>query len=182
MFSLRFTRVVLILKSLVAIMLIPFFVNVLVDQVFIDKFAERIGQYSYVHRLYILQSASVKIRQHWLLGYGLDSSRVVGDEQKVWSFVAPDGLERFIHSKEIPLHPHNAPIQWWLELGGIGSLIIGALYFSFLKGIRPKRCWQQASKVGFYVSTQVIGWTSLGTWQGWWLSLLILVGTVIVSN
>ena len=86
---------------------------------------------SYVHRLYIWEYVGQKISSNWILGYGGDSSRdeSVGGETKQWPFLEKHG-STFINSDAIPLHPHNLPLQLWLELGAVGALLGGMLHFS----------------------------------------------------
>jgi O-antigen ligase len=51
----------------------------------------------------------------------------------------------------LPLHPHNAALQMWLELG-------------------------VAAAAGCFVSATVFALISYGIWQSWWLPALTIAG------
>ena len=70
------------------------------------------------------------VERPWL-GWGMDASRM-------WPGV-------------IPLHPHNAALQVWLELGVVGAAC-AAVAIAYL----------------------TIGALSFGVWQEWWLGLGVL--------
>ncbi|HEX3537536.1 MAG TPA: O-antigen ligase family protein [Stellaceae bacterium] len=73
------------------------------------------------HRLLIWSFVGDHIAERPLLGWGLDTSRAI-----------PGGKELFRPGQEkLPLHPHSAALQLWLELGIPGALL-GTLLFSGL--------------------------------------------------
>jgi O-antigen ligase len=80
----------------------------------------------------------------------------------------------------LPLHPHNAFLQIWLELGLIGMLIASAfLYFLMEKGMSlVKRSQQMIFMSALFPSLVVVN-MSYGLWQSWWIcSLFIIAGIV----
>ncbi|MHA1558383.1 MAG: O-antigen ligase family protein [Alphaproteobacteria bacterium] len=135
---------------------------------------------SYTHRLYIYKSVSAKIMQKPLLGYGLDTSRTkeLGGSQKEWAAFNKKGQKYVINSDEIPLHPHNAPLQWWLELGFVGVFLFVILQVQLLRRVLPITYFSEKAKTGLIVSALFIAFVNLGFWQNWWLSVLWILGGV----
>jgi len=76
------------------------------------------------HRLLIWSFVGERIAERPLLGWGLDTSRAI-----------PGGKELFrLGQEKLPLHPHNASLQLWLELGApgaiLGALLLGGLFYA----------------------------------------------------
>ncbi len=113
-----------------------------------------VGKLSWHVRLDIWRFASRLIARRPLLGYGLDSSRAF--------------------EPRIPMHPHDAALQLWLELGAPGALL-GALFFGWLfyKVARLAKSdppWAAVACATGFVYL-LIGAISFGIWQEWWLAL-----------
>jgi O-antigen ligase len=69
------------------------------------------------HRLLIWSFVGDRIAERALAGWGLDSSRAV-----------PGGEDPIRPGETwLPLHPHNAPLQLWLELGAPGAVLFALL-------------------------------------------------------
>ena len=105
-------------------------------------------------RLDIWRFASRLIRHRPLTGYGLDASRAF--------------------EPNIPMHPHDAAIQLWLELGVPGALL-AALFFGWLFHRISRLAGQDPMWASIACATMAvylfIGAVSFGVWQEWWLSL-----------
>ncbi len=87
-----------------------------------------------------------------LPGWGLDASRAFGPG--------------------IQLHPHNAPLQIWLELGLIGAVAAAIVWASIFSGLsRPVRTPAAAAATATAVAYLIFGAVSFGVWQEWWLAL-----------
>lgn len=85
------------------------------------------------HRLLIWSFVGDRIAERPVLGWGLDTSRAM-----------PGGKELFRPGQEkLPLHPHSASLQLWLELGVPGALL-GTVLFS-----------------GLFFALGAVGWTRL---------------------
>ena len=105
-------------------------------------------------RLDIWAFTSSLVAEHPLRGWGLDASRAFG--------------------AAIPLHPHNAAIQIWLELGALGAALAGALVGwigSILTAASRVNPSLAAAGAGSLTAYLVIGALSFGVWQEWWLAL-----------
>ena len=94
----------------------------------VDGFKDSAG-----HRLLIWSFVGTRISERPALGWGLDSSRAI-----------PGGKYEIRPGQaRLPLHPHNAALQIWLELGGIGALPAAALIALLWYRIRGAT-WPQA--------------------------------------
>lgn len=121
---------------------------------------------SWAIRAVIWRFVSARIAEAPLIGHGLDASRGYADE-----ITTTRGIEHGL----VPLHPHNGPLQIWLETGLIGAalasacVIIGtAMAARALKGSRLAR----ASACATLAAGAVIANVSFGVWQEWWIAAL----------
>lgn len=104
--------------------------------------------------------------EHPLRGWGLDASRAF--------------------SPGIQLHPHNGPLQVWLELGAVGALIAAAFWWLALSGMaRPKANVPAAAAVATAAVYLLFGGVNFGLWQEWWLALgalAVVIGATVVRQ
>lgn len=126
---------------------------------------ERAIPFSYLHRIYIYRAVGELIHDapfvQKLCGFGLDASRVVG--QKKFTFESPDGDKRTSHISElIPLHPHNAVLQVFLELGVVGLTLL----FLCLWRLSIQR--KEEMFVLYVAACHAL--VSVGIWQAWWMA------------
>ena len=180
----RFTEKGLNLGTLFLILGLPWLLSGLLTDSFIKDFNQSVRSFSYIHRLYIWQFVSHKITETSLIGQGGDSSRaaLVGGEKKVWSTINKAGEDVPIHSKAISLHPHNLPLQIWLELGAVGAFIMAALSYFLLRGINRYSVKDAAIIVGFFAAASLTFLVNLGCWQSWWLATLVLIMPLLYAS
>jgi O-antigen ligase len=107
---------------------------------------------SWAQRMGYWRHASDWISDHPLRGWGLDASRMF----------APG----------IKLHPHDAALQIWLELGLIGAMSAAVFWAVILAGLsaREKDIGRGAA-VGTVAAYLTFSAVSFGVWQEWWLAL-----------
>ena len=87
-----------------------------------------------------------------LPGWGLDASRAFGPG--------------------IRLHPHNAALQIWMELGLIGAVAAAIVWAAIFAGLsRLARSPAAAASAAAAAAYLVFGAVSFGVWQEWWLGL-----------
>lgn len=109
---------------------------------------------SWQARLDIWTFTASQAAQHPLRGWGADASRSFGEA--------------------IPLHPHNAPLQIWLELGAPGAALAAALVgwtaasLAMMARVNPSHAAAGAAALTAYL---MIGALSFGVWQEWWVGL-----------
>lgn len=125
------------------------------------------------HRLLIWRFVSERVVERPLLGWGLNSSRAI-----------PGGKEGPMEGTEqLPLHPHSAPLQLWLELGAIGALLAAAGIGVGILALR--RVFHSRAETGLaaaaVASAGLMSIVGYGLWQGWWISSLWLVAATIAA-
>jgi O-antigen ligase len=121
-------------------------------------------KFSAWHRLMIWSFAGDRIAERPLSGWGLDAARAI------------PGANEPVYAGRVwlPLHPHNAAIQLWLELGVPGAvffaLIAAWLWLGLAAAPWPRLFMAAAgaSLMAAFVTT--IG--SYGIWQEWWIGTL----------
>ena len=136
------------------------------------------------HRVVIWKVAAKHIQNKFLLGEGLDSSRRLYDEEDISLYKAAhlaSGKKWSFSSEPIPLHPHNAGLQIWLELGAVGIFVVASLIFLLSKSIGNCRLnrLQTAPIVAFSSNLMVISGLSFGIWQSWWLTGQLLASMTL---
>ena len=116
------------------------------------------------HRLLIWSFAGDRIAERPLAGWGLDSSRAI-----------PGGEDPIRPGETwMPLHPHNAALQVWLELGAPGAALF-ALMVAIFWGAVARVEWPPlfAAAAGSGLAIALVGCsTAYGIWQEWWLATL----------
>ncbi len=122
------------------------------------------------HRLYIWEFTSKKIAEKPVTGWGFDSSRSIpaGNDP------APVGASL------LPLHPHNAALQVWLELGLPGALLMAALfgYYFIQRSGGADLSPYLAVRGAMLVTLTGNAMLSYGVWQNWWVASMWLLPAV----
>lgn len=134
----------------------------------VDSFKDSAG-----HRLLIWRFTGERIAERPFLGWGLDASRAI-----------PGGKDEIRRGQSwLPLHPHNAALQVWLELGAPGTvllaLLVGWLWLRLAAAPWP-RLYTSAAGGGLAAALAIAG-ASWGIWQEWWLGALGLALLVIMA-
>lgn len=130
---------------------------------------------SAAHRLLIWDFVTGRIAEKPVLGWGMEASRTVPGHRDP---PAPAALERFrltgptaaawlVDAKLLPLHPHNGPLQLWLELGLPGAALGAAL--AWLLGAAAARSARPAVATAMLAAGSVTAMLSFGAWQEWWV-------------
>ena len=133
-----------------------------------------------LHRFDIWAFAGERIQDRPMIGWGLDASRAVpGGEALV-----ERSTEAVINLRatKLPLHPHSATLQLWLELGLPGVLLATTIVvLGFLSAARAQA--QRFKRAGILAAATagfVIAEMSYGIWQGWWLASLWILAAFAV--
>ena len=113
------------------------------------------------HRLLIWSFAGDRIAERPVTGWGLDSSRAI-----------PGGSDPIRPGEPwMPLHPHNAALQVWLELGAPGATLF-ALLAVIVWGSLARVEWPPlfAAAAGASLTIAFVGcFVTYGIWQEWWI-------------
>ena len=130
---------------------------------------------SVYHRLEIWTFVADTIAERPLRGWGLNSSRdLPGGEVEIGP-----GIRR------ISLHPHNAYLQLWLELGAIGATLGTLLVLLGFDAAR--RCARPGDlsarnaaslTIAQVAAAAIMVGISYGLWQAWWMADLWLAAAV----
>ena len=114
------------------------------------SWAQRVGYWTY---------ALERVAEHPWRGWGLDASRAF--------------------SPHIQLHPHNGPLQLWLELGLLGVVTAALVWvFAFRRLARDQRSLVAAGTAASAAVYVFFGAVSFGVWQEWWMALGALTALI----
>ncbi len=135
---------------------------------------------SAIHRLLIWRFAADRIAERPLRGWGMDASRELpGAHQSLAELVPGSGMPP--SAVQLSLHPHNAVLQWEVELGVPGVLLCLAIVVLSLTRVARQEALapaQRAIELAWAGSALVIALLSYGAWQAWWLSALWLTAAL----
>jgi O-antigen ligase len=140
-------------------------------------------KFSGIHRLLIWRFAADRIAERPLIGWGMDASRELpGGHTNLAAALPAAGYN--VTMEAMPLHPHNAILQWRLELGLPGTLLGLAvvLWGLWRAGFKAQiERGPRAEALAWSASALVIAMLSFGIWQAWWLSSLWLTSALIAG-
>lgn len=116
------------------------------------------------HRLLIWSFVGNRIAEHPLAGWGLNSSRAI-----------PGGKDLIRPGESwLPLHPHDAPLQLWLELGVPGAVLMALLsahaWLALARADLPRLYGGAAA--GSLACAFVATLATYGIWEEWWQGTL----------
>jgi exopolysaccharide production protein ExoQ len=152
-----------------ALVLILFIVSAPLTFARLERVSELVAtadavKFSAGHRLLIWSFVGDRIAEHPLVGWGLDSSRAI-----------PGGKDPIeAGATWLPLHPHNAPLQLWLELGVPGAVLF-ALMAACAWLALARASWPRllaAATGGSLATGLVASFATYGIWQEWWQGTL----------
>lgn len=119
---------------------------------------------SWAERLRIWAFTTDQIAAAPFFGQGLDASRTFG--------------------AAVPLHPHSASLQLWLELGAVGAALAGLFWvvlFSAAGRLGGRDRTMAACACAAAASYFTIGALSFGVWQEWWLAVGALGAAAVLA-
>jgi O-antigen ligase len=122
-------------------------------------------KYSARQRVEIWHFAAEQALHRPLFGYGLDASRFMPNGGAVSLFQTPD-------KPIIPLHPHDAFLQIWLELGIVGVALAAAILIAMLNATRSWPVSAARFALPAYAAAAIVAGLAFGIWQVWWLATL----------
>ncbi|HYL32239.1 MAG TPA: O-antigen ligase family protein [Stellaceae bacterium] len=137
-----------------------------------------------IHRLLIWRFAAERIADRPLLGWGMDASREIPGGKRDFGTTLP-GIELGPGHDALPLHPHDALLQWRVELGVPGTIlglaiVVWALYRVGWRFAGEREA--QAAALGWAATVTVIALLSFGIWQEWWLSIILLTASLLAAS
>lgn len=130
--------------------------------------------FSWEERLHNWRYIFAKITEHPLLGHGFDAVRTFDEKHTVRGFA-----DRAI----VSLHPHNAGLHIWVELGLIGICLgLCALFWSY-KMVQNSKNLQKTTVIalcGTGAAALVNASLTFGVWQDWWWAAIIVALSSVV--
>jgi len=139
-------------------------------------------QESAIHRLIIWRFIAERIAERPVLGWGMDAARAIPGGTAHASDVMPEVKLTGVVTM-LPLHPHDAALQWRLELGLPGALLCLAILGLVLRRVAgsPRPPPQRALALGCAAAVLTIAMLSFGAWQAWWLSSVWLTAALLAG-
>lgn len=141
------------------------------------------------HRTTIWGFTGRHLAEKPLLGWGMEASRRIpgaDEEIRLWRSDAEGRrINVGITESMLPLHPHNAVLQIWLELGAVGALLTAGLLIAVLTAIDrldPGDRAGRAIAAGGLTGGLLIACVSYGIWQSWWQASLWLATAFTLSG
>ena len=129
---------------------------------------------SWVHRLVIWEFFAERVQQSPWVGHGIGSAHGLSKDPS--ALADYQRIARVYGNAKItaqpPLHPHNAVLQLWHDLGLVGVLGASVLILLVIRGLVRGGFGPNALAVGLAALTAwlVIAGVSFGLWQKWWLA------------
>ncbi len=128
------------------------------------------------HRFAIWEFAATRTMEQPIFGWGLGTSRVLP---------GTDGIAGQLGggAETLPLHPHNALLQLWLELGIPGIALALIAIVTILRNITRYISGRKELAVALTVffSATLIAELSYGIWQSWWLVFLWVSAALTIA-
>ena len=135
---------------------------------------------SIIHRLLVWEYVGSEILKKPLLGNGIGTSRLIG--QNIVLNIPNTNQEI---RGGIPLHPHNSFLEIWLELGLLGIIVISFIWIKIIKfGMNIRK---NSFVIGTGVCTSIITIfviynLSFGVFQAWWMASVGLLCFIILES
>jgi O-antigen ligase len=141
-------------------------------------------KWSGIHRLVIWRFGAERAAERPILGWGMDASRAIPGGKNDISTLVP-ALHYPGGAESLPLHPHDAALQWQLELGlpglllGLAIIVWAIWHIGWRTPLEPSR---RAGALALAAACLTVGMLSFGVWQAWWLSTLWLVTAFYIAT
>ena len=135
---------------------------------------------SIIHRLLVWEYVGSEILKKPLLGNGIGTSRLIGQNIVL---TIPNTNQEIRGG--IPLHPHNSFLEIWLELGLLGIIVISFIWIKIIKfGMNIRK---NSFVIGTGVCTSIITIfviynLSFGVFQAWWMASIGLLCFIILES
>lgn len=138
-----------------------------------DDVPALIMEASIPHRLEVWNFAATETMKSPWVGHGVEAMRNMISEH--WM--------KYPNSNQI-LHPHNAPMQVWLEFGLFGALVTCVFFVWLTKRICALQGQRRRLALSLSVSALLVLSVGYGLWQSWQIGLLFLLPalTILCTN
>ena len=69
-------------------------------------------------------------------------------------------------------HPHNAPLQIWVELGAVGAALALAVLLLLLREVARQPLPAASASLSLIGGVAAVALVGHGAWQGWWAAAI----------
>ena len=132
---------------------------------------------SVIYRMHIWTFTINKIRDKFLFGWGLGTSRSIGQDS---STIDPNYGNM---GEALPLHPHNLALHILLETGLVGYILFLTLIYLILNNFDQNTKKSSASSICFLTITilAIALWHfNYSAWASWWLHQLGFTSAMMI--
>lgn len=135
------------------------------------------------HRFFIWGFVSSKILEAPLIGAGMDASRIYPNtKEETYKRKRSDGIITGAGDRVISLHPHNAPLQIWLELGAVGAIfavlcVLNA--FRWVSQFPHENALRNMSIQAATITAILMTMLGYGIWQNKWFVMFFLFSALV---
>lgn len=188
--SAKWTARTLAALVLVGMVLIPFAPTTVLEPNRIARLLPGI-EMPHFHRLVIWHFVAERIAERPFAGWGLNASRSIpgGSDSVLLVLGSRDGdvsgADKLRQSimEQLPLHPHSAALQWWLELGVIGALMGAGLIVALIHASRKRSGAraETAATLAMVTAAISVSMLSYNIWQSWWVAALWLCAALVLA-
>lgn len=159
--------------SMVALIFATPFLAPLTNRIVPDSFKQLVGR-TLTDRGDIWREYMLYYWEKPILGHGLESSFTFKDTPYA-SDLTGARLEAVTY-----MHPHNAIVQIWFELGLGGAVLLAATVALLMRAIGRLPPKVQLASTATAVSVFAVSAISHGAWQAWWWGLVALIAAANV--
>lgn len=137
---------------------------------------------SLMHRMQIWTFGADRVLEKPLLGWGLDADRIMPGGHTPVTLARCKTGEVWSVGESLPLHPHNGPLQIWINFGLLGALLaagtLGWALSSIVDRLRGGNRWDGALLTACLIPGFVVISMGYGFWQSWLLATLWLAASL----
>ena len=174
-FAPRIAQALMLAGVLVVAVAIPLY-PIIIPAIDSALLSWNINDFTLRHRFAIWDFAATRTMEQPIFGWGLGASRLVP---------GAGSIAEQLSSKAgtLPLHPHNALLQVWLELGIPGILLAVTAVVTVLCNITRYISGRKELAMALTVifTATLIAELSFGVWQSWWLVFLWVLAALTIA-
>lgn len=100
-----------------------------------------------------------------VLGHGVEATRAVEAFE----------TKMLYHKSLNVLHPHNFSVQFWVEFGALGAVVLCALMIYLLSAMQTDNPLKSRMYLASFMAFMCVAAIGYGFWQGWHLGLMIMI-------
>ncbi|GAB3123379.1 O-antigen ligase family protein [Novispirillum itersonii] len=136
---------------------------------------------SLMHRMQIWTFGAERVLEKPLLGWGLDADRIMPGGHTPVTLASCHTGQVWSVGESLPLHPHNGPLQIWINFGLLGAALaaatLGWALSSIIERTRGNR-GASALLTACLIPGFVVISMGYGFWQSWLLATLWLAASL----